>query len=163
MKVLSALPLALLSSLVAGCASPGDVAVGSRREAVLEKFGAPTERSSLASGERFTYSGSVEGRETWMFEFDARGDLVRQFQARTMERMAQVVNGLKRADVEALIGSSQWTKRFVFLPGELVYIYRFSDDRLPMCFYVTYDASATVVSTGMQKEMVGSDRWGPPC
>ena len=163
MKVLLAVAGVAQGLLVFGCASVADVAAGSRREAVLEKLGAPTERSTLAGGERFVYSGGAEGRETWMFEFDASGNLVKRFQARTMERISQVSVGLKQGEVEALLGSSKWTKRFPFLPDELVYIYRFSDDRVPMCFYVAYNTSAIVVSTGMQKEMLGTDRWGPPC
>lgn len=163
MNLVPALAVAALSALVVGCASVGVMDVGSRREAVRAKLGAPTQSTALERGERWSYSGGIEGRETWMFEFDASGQLIKQFQARTPERIAQIAAGIKQADVEALIGSSQWTKRYLFLPDELVYIYRFSDDRVPMCFYVTYDPSATVIKTGMQKEIQGSERWGPPC
>ena len=45
MKVLLAVAGGALGLLVVGCASFADVAAGSRREAVLEKLGAPTERS----------------------------------------------------------------------------------------------------------------------
>jgi len=153
----------ILVVLVGGCASLREVGVGSRREVVLEKFGAPTQRLALASGERFIYSGGVEDRETWIFEFDTSGQLVSRIQARTMERIAQVAAGQKRTDVEALIGSSMWTKRSVLIPDELMYIYRLSDFGVPMCFYVYYGTADTVVRTGMQQEITGSNRWGPPC
>lgn len=154
---------ALASAILMGCASVGELEIGQRRDAVLAKLGAPAQKIAITGGERWTYTGGPEGHETWMLEFDAAGALVRRDQVLTLPRIAQIAVGLKQTEVEALIGPSKWTKRFPFLPDELVYIYRYRDDRVPMCFYVTYGAASSVVNTGSLKEIQGSERRGPPC
>ena len=137
--------------------------MGVTEEAVRAALGAPSLQVKTSSGERWAYSSAPEGKLTWLYDFDASGRVVSRTQGLTMAGIAQVKNGQTQADVEALIGPSYWSLRYPFKQDELVHVYRFDDVVLPMCFYVGYDATKTVVSTGMQEEIRSSMRLSRPC
>jgi hypothetical protein len=145
--------LVVIAMFTAGCANFQAVETGATQDAVRAALGAPSMRSKTATGERWAYSTAPEGKLTWLYDFDAAGRVVNRTQGLTMARITQVKNGQTQSDVEALIGPSYWSLRYPFKPDELVHVYRFDDAVLPMCFYVGYDATNTVVSTGMQEEV----------
>ena len=141
-----------LFALLAGCVGLAPLAPGASQTEVRAAWGAPTVQTKTVAGERWTYSTGPEGRTVWLLEFDAGGRLVSRTQGLTLARVTQVRNGQTQPDVEALIGPSYWTLRYPFRPEELVHVYRFNDIITPTCFYVGYNASGVVTSTGMQEE-----------
>ena len=155
--------LLFFALLAASCANLRPVEMGATQEAVRAALGAPSLQLKTSSGERWAYSSAPEGKLTWLYDFDASGRVVARTQGLTMASIAQVKNGQTQAAVEAMIGPSYWSLRYPFKQDELVHVYRFVDVVLPMCFYVGYDASNTVVSTGMQEEIRSSMRLSRPC
>ena len=153
------------TALAAGCAGVVPLTTGASQTEVRAAWGTPTGQTKTAAGERWTYSGAPEGREVWLVEFDANGRMLSRTQGLTMARVTQIQNGLTQPDVEALIGPSYWTLRYPFKPEELVHVYRFNDIITPTCFYVGYNASGVVTSTGMQEENRGPSNFGMarPC
>ena len=154
-----------LVALLAGCVGVTPLALGSSQSEVRAAWGAPTVQTKTAAGERWTYSTAPEGRTVWLLEFDAGGRMLSRTQGLTLARVTQVQNGQTQPEVEALIGPSYWTLRYPFRPEELVHVYRFNDIITPTCFYVGYNASGVVTSTGMQEENRGHSGFGMarPC
>jgi len=149
-------PIILLASLAAavaaGCANYQGAAIGTPAAQVRATYGAPTLVTPLADGESWAYSGAPEGRHVQIMRFDASGKLVSNVQGLTPARIAEVAVGQTQSQVEALIGPSYWSLRYPFRQDELVHVYRLLDGSLPTCFYVGYDASGHVSSTGMRDE-----------
>lgn len=152
MKLHLALPALLIALLVGGCAGFTPLKTGDSSADVRSHWGSPTLTQKTAAGERWIYSTAPEGREVWLLDFDSNGHLVNQVQGLTLQRLAQIQNGQKQAEVEALIGPSYYTIRYPFRQEELVHIYRFHDAQIPTCFYVGYDSAGIVTSTGMREE-----------
>lgn len=144
--------IALITVLLAGCAGMTALKPGQSQADVRAAWGSPTTTARIAAGERWVYSTAPEGREVYLLDFDAGGHLTNQVQGLTLARIALVQNGQKQSDVEALLGPSYYTMRYPFRQEELVHIYRFYDAQIPTCFYVGYDASGIVTSTGMREE-----------
>ncbi len=157
--------LTTVMAVGAGCVGISPISVGQSQADVRAAWGAPTMHTKTGAGERWTYSTAPEGREFWLLEFDASGRLLSRTQGLTLARVTQVQNGQKQPEVEALIGPSYWTLRYPFRPDELVHVYRFNDVVTPTCFYVGYDVSGVVTSTGMQEENRGRSGFGMarPC
>ena len=145
-------PVLLASALVAGCAGLIALVPGQSQSDVRARWGAPTLTQKTAAGERWIYSTAPEGRQMWLLDFDRSGALVQHVQGLTPERLATIHNGQKQSDVEALIGPSYYTIGYPFRQEELVHIYRFYDAQIPTCFYVGYNSSGVVTSTGMREE-----------
>lgn len=154
-----------LTACLSGCAGIAPLSPGASLAEVRAAWGTPTGQTKTALGERWTYSTAPEGREVWLVEFDAGGRMLSRTQGLTMARITQIQNGQTQPEVEALIGPSYWTLRYPFKPEELVHVYRFNDIITPTCFYVGYNASGFVTSTGMQEENRGSSNFGMarPC
>ena len=155
--------LAVCVLLAAGCANMRFMEIGATQEAVRAALGTPSLQVKSSNGERWAYGTAPEGKVTWLYDFDAAGRVAARTQALTMERISQLKNGQTKAEVEAMIGPSYWSLRYPFKQEELVHVYRFEDAALSMCFYVGYDATDTVVSTGMQEEIRSSMRTSRPC
>lgn len=145
-------PFLLVAMLVAACAGFTPLKMGESGADVRSRWGAPTSTQKTATGERWVYSTAPEGREVWLLDFDGNGHLVHQVQGLTLARLAQIQNGQKQSEVEALIGPSYYTIRYPFRQDELVHIYRFNDGPIPTCFYVGYNNAGIVASTGMREE-----------
>lgn len=154
-----------LTALVSGCAGIAQLSPGASQAEVRAAWGTPTGQIKTATSERWTYSTAPEGREVWLVEFDAGGRMVSRTQGLTVARITKIQNGQTQPEVEALIGPSYWTLRYPFKREELVHVYRFNDIVTPTCFYVGYNASGVVTSTGMQEENRGPSRFGMarPC
>ena len=166
MKAFRIFPVLLgLVALMAGCVGVASLAPDASQTEVRAAWGAPTVQTKTAAGERWTYSTGPEGRTVWLLEFDAGGRLLSRTQGLTLARVTQVQNGQTQPEVEALIGPSYWTLRYPFKQEELVHVYRFNDIITPTCFYVGYNASGVVTSTGMQEENRGHSGFGMtrPC
>jgi hypothetical protein len=149
--------------LCAGCVGISAINVGQSQAEIRATWGAPTLQTKTAAGERWTYSTAPMGRQVWLLDFDAKGQLVSRVQGLTVDRITQVQIGQTRAEVEARLGPSYWSLRYPLRPDEWVHIYRFDDALAPMCFYVGYDEKAIVTSTGMQEEDRSRHRIGRPC
>lgn len=153
------------TALTAGCVGVTALSSGVSQTGVRAAWGAPTVISQTASGERWTYSTAPEGNRVWILEFDRSGRLLSQVQGLTLDRIGRVRAGQSQADVEALLGPSYYSIRYPFKRDELVHIYRFQNVQVAQCFYVGYDASALVTSTGMGDENRERGRFGlmRPC
>ena len=153
------------AALTAGCVRVTALSSGESQTGVRAAWGAPTVIGQTASGERWTYSTAPEGNRVWILEFDRSGRLLSQVQGLTLDRIGLVKPGQSQADVEALLGPSYYTIRYPFKRDELVHIYRFQNVQVAQCFYVGYDASALVASTGMGDEKRERGRFGlmRPC
>ena len=155
--------ICVIALLAAGCAAMRPMDIGATQDNVRASLGAPSLQSKTSDGERWAYSAAPEGKLTWLYDFDAAGRVVKRTQGLTMERVSQLKNGQTKAEVERMIGPSYWSLRYPFKPDEVVHVYRVDDAALPMCFYVGYDASNIVTSTGMQEEIRSSLRMSRPC
>lgn len=162
---LTAIVVIVTTALTAGCVGVTALSSGESQTGVRAVWGAPTVINQIASGERWTYSTAPEGNRVWILEFDRSGRLTSQVQGLTLDRVGLVKAGQSQADVEALLGPSYYTIRYPFKRDELVHIYRFQNVQVAQCFYVGYDATAVVTSTGMGDENRERGRFGlmRPC
>lgn len=164
-----ALPVALFGALIvatsAGCVGVTALKPDAKTDDVRAAWGTPTSIAKTSGGERWVYSSAPEGRTVWLVDFDGNGRLASRVQGLTLDRITKIGIGQSQPEVEALIGPSYWSLRYPFKRDELVHVYRFMDVVTPTCFYVGYNASGSVTSTGMQQENQAWSRFGMlrPC
>lgn len=159
------LRLAVISLVgaLSGCAAVSTIAPGSSTSDVTQRWGQPDRRDRSAAGERWIYTTLPEGRQVWRFDFDTGGRLLRQSQGLTLAQLSQIHEGMQQTAVEHEIGPSYWSLRYPYRPDELVHVYRFLADTIPMCFYVGYGDDGLVKSTGMQPEDRSNRSLHRPC
>ena len=90
--------LAVFAALLAACASPDRMPLGSSRDATLAQLGPPTAVHRLPDGERLQYSYQPAGPWVHNLDFDANGRLLRHTQV------------MDPADFERHIVVDQWTR-----------------------------------------------------
>lgn len=101
-----ALGLAALLAL-GGCASWGQPLArpGEAQAAVLQRLGPPTGRYALeGGGTRLEYATGPYGRTTWMIDVGADGRVLAAEQVLTLQRFAQVREGMRPDEVLRLVG-----------------------------------------------------------
>lgn len=154
-------PLASLGAvLVLGaCAfvNPGAVPRGSSAEQVIERLGPPTGSFALPDGaRRLEYARGPFGKQTWMFDFDARGGLAEVSQVLTEKRFNQVRAGLSIDELRLALGRPSETGQ-VGWQDQIVWSYRYES---PFCqwFQVGIDRQGRVVDTGYAPDPACDDR-----
>ncbi len=137
-----------LATLLGACAvhGPQSYGKGSSAASVIEGMGAPTgEHVSASGGRRLEYAGGAFGKRTWMFDFDASGQLTGSEQVRTEARFNAIKAGMTAGDVLAQIGkpSTTWA---IARQHQLVWSYRYES---PFCqwFMVGMSPQDQVVDT----------------
>jgi hypothetical protein len=142
--------LALLAAgLVAGCAffNPVRIAPGTGVDAVQQQLGVPTGRFALAGGgERLEYARGPFGKQTWMLDFDAQGQLLSGAQVLTEKRFNAILAGMSRDDVRLAIGRPS-AQSYIGWQRQVVWSYRYDS---PVCqwFQIGLDEAGRVVDTG---------------
>lgn len=84
------------------------LAPGSTREALLQRWGAPTATYTLPDGgQRLEYASGPYGRTTWMADVDAGGRLVqmRQVLSESEFLLVQSASGLRREELLRWLGT----------------------------------------------------------
>lgn len=149
---LSVAAIAALVAFLAACSSMRTVAPGASRADVRAVMGTPTSLATHANGERWIYSEVPDSYSVQFVDFDREGRVLGRMQALTAERVAQVVAGLTRLQVEALIGPSFYTARSLMNPDEIRHVYSYMKGATPTCFYIEYGGNAVVARTGSRPE-----------
>ncbi len=105
--------LALLFTLLGGCASPSSIVLGSTGVELANKLGSPTDkRANPQGGEFWDYSYGPEGTETWRFTVDDGGVVRGAEQLLTHERLYKVAPGTTEAGVMELLGKPRMVTRY---------------------------------------------------
>lgn len=133
--------MALITSLMGGCATPGAIVSGTTSADELHKrLGPPTERrSNPQGGELWEYAYGPEGTETWLFSVDQARMVRSSTQLLTEERLRLVEPGKStEIEVRALLGKpgsitrhgneTVWEWRVSIGPDLGVYVVRFGAD-----------------------------------
>jgi hypothetical protein len=142
------LTVALLAMALAACATPKDQQFpkGSNVDTVLRGMGRPTGEHALPSGgRRLEYAGGAYGIKTYMFDFDAGGQLVAVEQVRDEPHFNSIKAGMTQADVLARIGQPATTWPIAW-QRQTVWSYRYET---PFCqwFMVGMGNDGRVVDT----------------
>ncbi len=112
-RLRAALAPVALAALLAGCATPAQLPVGTDRAAVLAKVGAPAETHPLAAGERWVYPGGGLNQETWMVDLDPAGRVAKIEQVLTMGSFMRVRTGVDtQAEVRRALGPPRMVQEF---------------------------------------------------
>ncbi len=151
-----ALGLSIATLLLSGCVGVTQLQANASQAEVLQAWGKPTSVKTMPSGERWLYSMAPEGRQAWLLDFNAQGQLVSNVQVLTPEQIAKLAIGQTREEVEALIGPDYYSLRYPFKREELVRIYRFMNVVTPTCLYVGYmgpEGQERVSSIGFRDEV----------
>ncbi len=113
MRSTPAMMLAL--ALLAGCATPERLAVGTERAAVAAQLGAPAQRHPLAAtgGERWVYPAGGLQQETWLVDLDRAGRVNAVRQALTFANFMRVRTGVDtETDVQREFGPPREVQQF---------------------------------------------------
>ena len=153
MKILqTGASLALSALLMAGCAAT-DVQPGMSRQAVLERYGAPSRVLALGAGTRLQYSGQPAGQNVLMVDLDAAGRVVSARQVMTLGELSRIEpQKWTRDDVEREFGRPASVDRVASWPGDIM-TYRWRDKVQDMFFWVYLDAHNRVRRTGQGMEI----------
>lgn len=147
---------ALLSLLLAACASPQAMAPGTPQPQVVSALGRPTAQIPLANGgSRLQYSGQPFNQSVWNVEFDPQGRLVRADQMMSDESFLRIVAGKHtQADVLRDFGPPADTFRYR-LVNETAFMYRyFTHGGFNAAMFVYFDPAGIVKRTE-----TGLDPW----
>ena len=141
--------LPALAVLLAACTSygPGALPKGSSVAAVTQAMGPPTGEHALPSGgRRLEFARGPFGRQTYMLDFDAAGQLVGSQQVLTEANFNAIQPGMSAAQVLALIGRPAKTWG-ISRQKQIVWSYRY--DSTPFCqwFMVGMGYDDVVVDT----------------
>ena len=95
-------------------------------------------------GERLQYSTQPLGQEAWMVDRDAKGNVVRKYQALTFENFNRIQPGWTMADVERELGPPANVDRIASWQGP-IWTYRWRDiANADMFYYVYFDERGIV-------------------
>lgn len=148
----------VLAALLGACAThgPQNFPKGSTVASVLQGMGTPTGEYPLASGgRRLEYASGHFGKQTYMFDFDAAGQLVDGQQVLTEARFNAIKAGMTSADVLSQIGkpSTTWA---IARQNQTVWSYRYES---PFCqwFMVGMSPDGRVVDTAYGPDPVCDD------
>ena len=133
---------------VSACASntPGRVTVGAPMADVVHSVGPASHHYDLPEAvKRLEYSGGTYGKQTWMLDFNAAGQLTARSQVRTELRFNQMLAGMTQAEVLQRIGHPSEQSTLAY-QRQTVWSYRFES---PFCvwFQVGLGADGRVVDT----------------
>jgi hypothetical protein len=148
------LPLIALAAAIAvwGCAVEL-VALGTPRDQVLAKYGAPTRVVPIATGTRLQYSRQPVGQTAIMVDLDAANRVVSVRQVLNENDFARVAVGQwTREMAEREFGRPAFTSQVASWTGDIL-VYRWLDlSRTDMFFYFYLDPNNVVQKVGQGME-----------
>jgi hypothetical protein len=148
----------VLLAASAGCGTttilPGDTAAD-----VQQRLGAPTAEHLLPDGvRRLEYSGTLQGKQTLMVDFDAQGRFLRAENVRDEVHFNSIRAGITVDELRAQIGrpSYVWGVRY---RNQTVWSYRY---RTPFCivFHVGITPTGIVEDTSYGPDPMCQPRFG---
>ncbi|MBW8832714.1 MAG: hypothetical protein JF606_25615 [Burkholderiales bacterium] len=147
-----------LAALLGACAfhGPKDFPRGSSIASVLQGMGAPTgEYATASGGRRLEYAGGRFGKQTYMFDFDASGQLLSAEQVLTEARFNAIKAGMTSAEVLSQIGkpSTTWA---IPRQHQIVWSYRY-ESLFCQWFMVGMSPEGQVVDTAYGPDPVCDD------
>ena len=140
----TALLAALLAVLLAGCAAPDRVPLGSTREATLAHLGTPTAVHRLVDGERLQYSLLPAGPYVHNLDFDANGRLQRNTQVMDPADFGQIeIDRWTRAEVLLRYGRPALVEQVASFQGD-IWTYRFLEITRRRMLHIHIDPAGVV-------------------
>ncbi|MFC7407929.1 hypothetical protein [Hydrogenophaga atypica] len=136
--------LAMLAALLAACATPDRMPLGSSRDDTLARLGPPSAVHRLPDGERLQYSYQPAGPWVHNLDFDANGRLTHTQQVLEPNDFAHIqVGSWRRDDVLMRYGRPALVERVARFEGE-IWTYRFLDNMRRRQLHVHLDPGGTV-------------------
>lgn len=140
LNCLKAVALAFIFGLLAACAHPDSVNLGTSYDSVMDKLGAPDSRTVLPDGTlRLVYSLQPMGQQSFVMIFNKEGHLI--FKENLLQQ--KYFNEIKpkimnEQDIYNMFGHpcEKWTYA---LSGEHTYMYRFQDGGMDWALWVDFD------------------------
>lgn len=149
-KLARAALAAALPLMLAACAHPQLIDVGTPRAEVERELGAPDAVVALPDGgTRLVYSGQPFGQEVWWMTIDASGRYAGLENVLDREHFALIRPGVStERDVFDLFGKC--AEKYVFhLKNEHAWMYRFKDGGMfDMACWVQFDTRGVVTEVG---------------
>lgn len=149
-KLEAAALLVLIPIMLAACAHPQLIDLGTAESQVVQKLGEPNATVPLADGRtRLVYSQQPFGQECWWMTFSADGRFEKLENVLNREHFALIKPGrLTEADVWNLFG--QYAEKYEFrLKNQHAWMYRFKDEGIfDMAFWVQFDTRGIVAEVG---------------
>lgn len=145
--------VALGAALTLGGCAVELVEIGTPREQVLAKYGAPTRVVPIATGTRLQYSRQPVGQSAIMVDLDPSDRVASVRQVLNEKDFARVAPGEWTRDVaEREFGRPAFISRVASWTGDIL-VYRWLDlGRTDMFFYVYLDPSNVVQKVGQGME-----------
>jgi len=137
--------LAVFAALLAACASPDRMPLGSSRDATLAQLGPPTAVHRLSDGERLQYSYQPAGPWVHNLDFDANGRLLRHTQVMDPADFERhiVVDQWTRAEVQQRYGRPALVEKVARFDGD-IWTYRFLEISRRRMLHVHIDPQGVV-------------------
>lgn len=136
--------LAMLAALLAGCAAPDRMPLGSSRDETLNKLGSPSAVHRLPDGERLQYSYQPAGPWVHNLDFDASGRLVRRAQVMDPADFGRIaIDQWTRADVLLHYGRPALVEQVARFDGD-IWTYRFLEITRRRMLHIHIDPSGVV-------------------
>jgi hypothetical protein len=136
--------LALVATLLAACASPNRVPLGSSRDDTIARLGPPTAVHRLADGERLQYSYQPAGPWVHNLDFDTNGRLLRNTQVMDPADFDHiVVDQWTRAEVQQRYGRPALVEKVARFDGD-IWTYRFLEISRRRMLHVHIDPTGVV-------------------
>ncbi len=137
--------LAVFAALLAACASPDRMPLGSSRDATLAQLGPPTAVHRLPDGERLQYSYQPAGPWVHNLDFDANGRLLRHTQVMDPADFERhiVVDQWTRAEVQQRYGRPALVEKVARFDGD-IWTYRFLEISRRRMLHVHIDPQGVV-------------------
>jgi outer membrane protein assembly factor BamE (lipoprotein component of BamABCDE complex) len=136
--------LALLAALLAACAAPDRLPLGSSRDEALAKLGPPSAVHRLPDGDRLQYSFQPAGPWVHNLDFDASGRLRRNTQVMDPADFGQIViDQWTRADVLLRYGRPALVEQVASFEGD-IWTYRYLEISRRRMLHVHIDPGGVV-------------------
>lgn len=145
---------AVLALLLGACAVVEWVPLGTDRNAVIERYGAPSRVVPLPSGTRLQYTRQPMGQTAVMVDLDAAGKVVAVRQVLNPNDFARIeVGQWTRETTEREFGRPAWVNHVASWTGDIL-TYRWRDGSTDMLYYVYLDPQGVVQRVGQGMEFI---------
>ena len=145
-------------ALLAACAAPDRMPLGSTRDETLARLGQPSAMHPLPNGERLQYSFQPAGQWVHNLDFDATGRLQRNTQVMAPGDFDQIViDRWTRDEVFQRYGRPALVERVASFEGD-IWTYRFLEITRPRMVHIHLDPGGVVRLVMTTDEPEPSDR-----
>lgn len=157
MKILKTIKICALSMsalILAGCAHPDLIDVGTPENVVLTELGMPDSKMTQPDGSFIlVYSMQPFGQEVYWMRFDKNGNYIGKEKTMNEDHFKLVIPGKHtKADVYQMFGHCAQEYEFK-LQDQTAFMYRFNDiGGMDMAFWVQFDLNGVVTETAVTQD-----------